>query len=98
MRKLGSLSAYPASTLHAARSAVAALLRYGDMLPTDLSIKLDLFYGDISEALRSTRPPNPVFIPRPTIRSEPTSNHGAPTSGQVPPSPSVARANPPERH
>jgi hypothetical protein len=50
------LSTYPAATLHAMRAAAAALLRYQDILPTDLSIKLDLLHGDLSEALRPSSP------------------------------------------
>ena len=62
------LSAYPAATLHAMRAAAAALLRYQDILPTDLSIKLGLLHGDLSDALRPSLPSAPVFIPHPAAR------------------------------
>jgi hypothetical protein len=98
MPKLGPLSAYPDTTLHAVRTAVAALLRYEEMLPTDLSIKLDLFHGDIGEALRPSRPPTPVFLPHPAAQPGPLPSHGTPPRTQVPPRPTARRGSPPERH
>jgi hypothetical protein len=62
------LSAYPATTLHAMRAAAVVLLRYRDILPTDLAIKLDLLHGDLSQALHPSRPQTPAFIPRPAAR------------------------------
>jgi hypothetical protein len=50
MHRLRPLSNYPAPTLDALRAAVAALLRYQDMLPTDLYVKLSLFRDDITGA------------------------------------------------
>jgi len=98
MTKLGPLSAYPDNTLHAVRAAVAALLRHEEMLPTDLSIKLELFHGDISQALRPSRPPDPVFIPHPATHRGPSPSHGAPPRTPAPPPPTARRGNPPERH
>jgi hypothetical protein len=63
MHRPSSLSAYPGATLQAVRTAVAALLKYQDMLPTDLSTKLDLFHGDINAALRIASGPAPTFVP-----------------------------------
>jgi len=58
MHRLSPLSSYPPGTLDALRAAVAALLSYQDMLPTDLCVKLDLFRDDITKAISpSPRPP-----------------------------------------
>jgi len=93
MSRLGSLSAYPANTLQAVRAAVAALMRYEDMLPTDLSIKLDILHSDISDALRPARSSGPVFMPHPASRLGPFPGHSTPTRAQALPRPSH-----PERH
>ena len=53
------LSDYPPATLDALRGTVAALLRYQDMLSTDLYVKLDLFRDDISQAIRPRAQPQP---------------------------------------
>lgn len=75
MPGLQPLSTYPAATLHAMRAAAAALLRYQDILPTDLSIKLGLLHGDLSEALRSSQPAASAFVPLPATRPlTPTDN------------------------
>jgi hypothetical protein len=58
MNQARPLGAYPPDRLDALRAAVAALLGYQDMLPTDLYVKLDLFKDDITKAIGSTpRPP-----------------------------------------
>ena len=64
MDRPSPLRAYPAATLHDLGQAVAMVLKYKDMLPTDLATKLDLFRGDIGQILRSSPRPAPTFIPR----------------------------------
>jgi hypothetical protein len=75
MHRPSSLSAYPGATLQAVRTSVAALLKYQDILPTDLSTKLDLFHGDINAALRRAPGPAPTFVPRP-VPSRPVPDQG----------------------
>jgi hypothetical protein len=65
MRRLTALSTYPAVTLDALRAAVAALLSYQDMLPTDLYVKLHLFRDDITEAIGPSPRPSPMLTPHP---------------------------------
>jgi hypothetical protein len=91
MHRPSSLSAYPGATLQAVRTAVAALLKYQDILPTDLSTKLDLFRGDINAALRHTSGPAPAFVPRPTVPPRPVPGQ----SQQALRHPSAPRNNPP---
>ena len=68
MRQLRPLSSYPAATLDALRAAVAALLRYQDMLPTDLYVKLSLLRDDITEAINPSPRPVPDAHPSPSHR------------------------------
>jgi hypothetical protein len=99
MHPLRPLSTYPAATLHAARAAIAALLRYQDMLPTNLYVQLDLLHGDISEALQPSPRPAPAFTPHPATPPRPLPSHGTVTLPQAPRRPSAPRDNPPpERH
>jgi hypothetical protein len=65
MSRLRPLSSYPAATLDALSSALAGVLRYQDMLPTDLYVKLDLFRDDISKAISPSRHPSPMLTPHP---------------------------------
>jgi hypothetical protein len=98
MPRPSSLSAYPAASLHAVRCAVAALLRYQDMLPTDLSTKLDLFRGDVNQALRPTPGPAPIFVPRPAALPRPLPGQGAAAHQQAPRHPGAPPDTlPPER-
>jgi hypothetical protein len=64
------LSDYPAATLDILRGTVAGLLRYQDMLPTDLYVKLHLFRDDISQAIRP--------------RAQPELPHGNPSPRKAP--------------
>jgi len=99
MPRPSPLSSYPAATLHAVRSAVAALLKYQDILPTDLSIKLDIFHGDINDSLRPVRDPVPIFIPHPATPPSPPPGQGTAIRQQGPRHPSAPRHTlPPERH
>lgn len=64
-----SLRTCPPETLAALRAQVAALLRFGNMLPSDLYVKLDLLHGDVSALTgRSAAAPaprrSPAFTPR----------------------------------
>ena len=71
MRRLSPLSSYPAATLDALRSAVAALLRYQDMLPTDLYVKLSLFRDDITDATNPSTRAAPILTPHPADPARP---------------------------
>jgi hypothetical protein len=71
MPRPSSLSACSGTTLQAVRTAVATLLKYRDILPTDLSTKLDLFHGDVNTALRRVPGPAPTFVPHPAPRDIP---------------------------
>jgi hypothetical protein len=52
MHRPRPLRDYPAATLDALQGAITALLLgYQDMLPTDLSVKLDIFRYDVSQAI-----------------------------------------------
>jgi len=94
MPRPSSLSAYPGTTLQAVRTAVTTLLKYRDILPTDLSTKLDLFHGDINAALGRVPGPAPIFVPH-AIPLRPAPGQGQ----QSPRHPSAPRDNPPpERH
>ena len=56
MNRPRPLRDYPAATLDALQSAITALLLgYQDMLPTDLSVKLDIFRYDVSQATAQAR-------------------------------------------
>jgi hypothetical protein len=69
------LSSYPPETLGALGSHVVALLRYGDLLPTDLPVKLDLLHDDIRQAItRSTRQAA-TFTPRPVATAGRSDGH-----------------------
>lgn len=59
------LASYSPQALAEFRSRVAALLRYEDLLPTDLSVKLDLLHDDVSAAIRQGTPRPATFTPRP---------------------------------
>lgn len=59
------LSSYPAETLTALGSHVVALLRYEGLLPTDLSVKLDLLRDDISRAITRSARQAATFTPHP---------------------------------
>ena len=72
MPRLSPLGSNPAATLDALRAAVAALLRYQDMLPTDLYVKLSLFRDDITQAINRSSRPSPMLPPP---RSAPRSAH-----------------------
>ena len=65
MRRPKPLSNYPVATLDALRATVTALLRYQDMLPTDLYVKLNLFRDDITEAISPSPRPSPMLTPAP---------------------------------
>lgn len=65
MSRLRPLSSYPAAALLDLNSAIAAVLRYQDMLPTDLYTKLDLFRDDISVAISPSPRPSPMLTPHP---------------------------------
>lgn len=67
------LASYPPETLAELRSRVAALLRYEDMLTTDLYVKLGLLRDDISHAIRQRAGRTPTFTPPP-----PTTRKGLP--------------------
>jgi hypothetical protein len=93
MHRSSPLSGYPSTTLQAVRTVVAALLKYRDLLPTDLSTKLDLLHGDINTALRRAASPAPASIPHPAP-PRPVPGRGQ----QALPHPSPPRdAPPPER-
>jgi hypothetical protein len=95
MHRLRPLSDYPPGTLDALRAAVAALLGYQDMLPTDLYVKLDLFRDDIAKALgpsprrpsmRPRTPPPPRPGPCPATRTRhdnPTSRKACPMTNHL---------------
>jgi hypothetical protein len=68
MHRLRPLSNYPAATLDALRAAVAALLTYQDMLPTDLYVKLSLLRDDITEAINPSPQRSPMLTPHPAPR------------------------------
>jgi hypothetical protein len=63
------LRAWPPETLAALRAQVAALLRFSELLPADLYVKLDLLREDLS-AVISPEPVLhvPAFTPRPQPR------------------------------
>ena len=99
MPRPAPLSSYPAATLDALRSAVAALLRYQDMLPTDLYVKLDLFRGDIATANGHGPPPPATFTPHPAAKAGPPPGSGTRTRPRTrPPGHAPDTATLPERH
>ena len=79
MHRLRPLSSYPVATLDALRAAVAALLSYQDMLPTDLYVKLSLFRGDIAEAISPSPRPSPMLTPHPADPARPRPHRGTAT-------------------
>jgi hypothetical protein len=79
MHRLSPLSRYPGATLDALGATVAALLRYQDMLPTDLYVKLSLFRDDITEARNPSPRPSPMLTPHPAAQARPRPGAGTVT-------------------
>jgi hypothetical protein len=79
MHRLRPLSNYPAATLDALRAAIAALLAYQDMLPTDLYVKLNLFRDDITEAINPSPRSSPMLSPHPAAPASPQPGRGTVT-------------------
>jgi hypothetical protein len=65
MRRLRPLSDHPPAALHGLQGAIATLLRYQDMLPSDLHVKLDLLHDDITAAIAPSPRRTAVFTPHP---------------------------------
>ena len=66
------LRSCPPETLAALRAQIAALLRFSDLLPADLYVKLDLLREDISKVI--SPPPAlraPAFTPHPASSRHP---------------------------
>ena len=76
MHQLKPLNDYPPATLHGLQGPIATLLRYQDMLPSDLYVKLDLLHGDITAAITPSPRRTAVFTPRPALPGQPpTTTH-----------------------
>jgi hypothetical protein len=72
MNRPRPLHDYPATTLDGLQSAITALLLgYQDMLPTDLSVKLDIFRYDVSQAISLGSQQARAFTPHPVTTARP---------------------------
>jgi hypothetical protein len=101
MNRPRPLRDYPVATLDALQSAITALLLgYQDMLPTDLSVKLDIFRYDVSQAISLGYQQATTFTPHPAIMARPLlSGPGSQRPQRGPDQPRAARGSPyQERH
>ena len=71
MHRPRPLGDYPAATLNALSGTITALLRYQEVLPTDLYVKLDLFRDDIRQAVTPCPRRSAIFTPHPATPDRP---------------------------
>ena len=101
MHRPRPLRDYPAGTLDALQSAITALLLgYQDMLPTDLSVKLDIFRYDVSQAIGLGPRQATTFTPAPRRHGQDAAQRAGTTApARDPDRPRALRGSPyPERH